>query len=192
MRDELNDWANNQFIPIIKESILCLESEIRKEIQKVEFEVDFGEFKTDFNFKGFGIGLSTALFTKLDFLLEIIKKASLTGLLSKLLYYYPKQQLKNQIFELSWKNFNESSQEILSEINKIIKININNRVEIANEIIEQALLCYENILDQQIKVHQEDLECHQIQKVLLKQKSQELQEIGNQIKEFLNQLHDNE
>ncbi|MEG3936300.1 dynamin family protein [Microcoleus sp. T3_B1] len=96
-------------------------------------------------------------------------------------------QIKQKVFELGFKKFDESSQSIFDKIHERIIAVFEERVETSSGAIAQAMSLWENLLEQQEKRdRQNQAEC-EVQKVWLAEKRRELQEIERQIEAVLNQ-----
>ncbi|WP_193197036.1 dynamin family protein [Nostoc sp. MG11] len=97
-----------------------------------------------------------------------------------------KDQIKGKIFELGFKNFDESMDKLTDKLDEIVGSVFENRVESASRIIAQAIALYENLLEQQEKAHNETLEQREADKVWIYQKRQELEQVKNELEVILN------
>jgi hypothetical protein len=96
-------------------------------------------------------------------------------------------QIKFQVFEKGFAKFEESTDKIGDKLQEIINTVFNRRVESARKVIEEAIALYENLLEQQEKIHQETLEQRQAEKALISQKRQELEQVKTDLELLLTQ-----
>lgn len=66
-------------------------------------------------------------------------------------------ELKKKVFEMGINNFVESSPKVHEKLDDTVRSEFLGRVELISEIINQAISAYENLLEQQEKVHQETI-----------------------------------
>lgn len=97
-----------------------------------------------------------------------------------------KDQIKVKVFEIGFQKFEESMDKVSEKLNEIISSVFDNRVESANRVIAQAIALYENLIEQQERVHQETLEQREAEKAWIFQKSQELKQVQNEVEAVLN------
>jgi hypothetical protein len=96
-------------------------------------------------------------------------------------------QIKQKVCELGIQKFKESSKSISEMIQERIKAVFDERYETASGAIAQAMLLWENLLQQQEnRDRQNQAECD-AQKVWLADKRRELEQVQNQIQTILNQ-----
>jgi len=96
-------------------------------------------------------------------------------------------QIKQKVCELGLQKFKESEKSILEKIKERIKVVCDERNEAASGAIAQAMLLWENLLEQQEnRDRQNQAEC-EAQKVWLADKRRELEQVQNQIQTILNQ-----
>ncbi len=96
-----------------------------------------------------------------------------------------KNQVKRKVVEIGFKNFDEDK--IGQKRDEIVSSVFDDRVESASRVIAQAILLYENLLEQQKKVHKETLEQREADKAWIAQKRQELEQVQKSIKRILKQ-----
>ncbi|MDZ4873543.1 MAG: hypothetical protein CLLPBCKN_002939 [Chroococcidiopsis cubana SAG 39.79] len=94
---------------------------------------------------------------------------------------------KQQVYDLGFKKFNESAEEIFNKIEENIASVFYNRVEQAEQVIEQLISSHENILEQQNKVHKETLEQREAEKAFISQQRRKLEQLQNEIDAILSQ-----
>ena len=97
-----------------------------------------------------------------------------------------KNQVKRKVIEIGFKNLDEVKDKIGQKRDEIIVSVFDHRVESASRVIAQAILLYENLLEQQKKVHKETLEQREADKAWIAQKRQELEQVQKSIKQVLN------
>ncbi|HEY9632139.1 MAG TPA: dynamin family protein [Coleofasciculaceae cyanobacterium] len=90
-------------------------------------------------------------------------------------------QIKQKVYDLGFEKFNESVEETFKKVEANIVLLFDNRVESASEVIKLAISLYENLLEQQEKVHKETLEQRQAEKAWIFQKRQELEQVQKNI-----------
>ncbi|MEG3839796.1 dynamin family protein [Microcoleus sp. herbarium14] len=96
-----------------------------------------------------------------------------------------KSQIKEKVCELGFKNFDESSQSILDNIQERIIAVFEERVETSSGVMSKAISLWENLLEQQEKCdRQNQAEC-EAQKVWLADKRRELEQVQSQIEIIL-------
>jgi uncharacterized tellurite resistance protein B-like protein/GTPase SAR1 family protein len=94
-------------------------------------------------------------------------------------------QLKQTVYDKSFENFNESTQEIFDKVGGHISSAFANRVEATTRIIEQAISILENLLEQQERVHQETQEQCKTDQAWISQKRQELEQVQRNIEAII-------
>ncbi|MBA2750486.1 MAG: hypothetical protein H0U45_17605 [Tatlockia sp.] len=88
---------------------------------------------------------------------------------------------KSKIVELGFQNFETSKDKISEKLYEIVKSAINDKVHSASQVIEQVIFRYENLLQQQDKVHQETLEQRNAEKAWIAQKCEEFRQLQTEI-----------
>ncbi|GJD15606.1 dynamin family protein [Rivularia sp. IAM M-261] len=89
--------------------------------------------------------------------------------------------IRDKVIELGLEQFNNSLDEILQNIDKMIVSVFTERVQTASKAIEKAISIYENLLEQQEKVHQSTLEEREIHKAWIFSKHQQLKQVSDTI-----------
>jgi hypothetical protein len=92
-----------------------------------------------------------------------------------------RDKIKLKVFEIGFQKFNESMDKVSEKFYEIVGSVFNNRVESASQVITQAILLYENLLEQQEKTYKESLEQREVDKVWISQKRQELEQVQKNI-----------
>ncbi|WP_066376059.1 dynamin family protein [Anabaena sp. CA = ATCC 33047] len=95
------------------------------------------------------------------------------------------QQIKRKIIEIGDEKFHESTDKVSEKLYEIVNSVFDSKVETASRVISQAILLYENLLEQQEKVHQETVEEREAEKVWIFQKRQEIEQLKTSIKAFV-------
>ncbi|MBD2451058.1 dynamin family protein [Nostoc sp. FACHB-152] len=98
-----------------------------------------------------------------------------------------RNQIKLKVCDIGFKKLNESRDEFDKKLKEIITTVLNNRIESASKIIEQAIALYENLLEQQEKAHEATLEQREAEKQLIFHKRQELEKVQNDLEVLLSQ-----
>lgn len=141
---------------------------------------------------GIGIGGATAttlmLFAGLG-LVPVILAGLATGMLAEIGsgmigFNGIQDQIKRKVCEIGIQNLDKLK--IDQELDEIVGLVFNSRVESASRVIAQAIALYENLLEQQEKAHNETLEQREAEKMWIYQKRQELEQIQNQLEIILN------
>ncbi len=94
-------------------------------------------------------------------------------------------QIKQKVYELGLKKFEESNNKINERLDEIVASAFNSRVEAADEAIKQIISSYENLLEQQEKAHTETLAEREADKEFIAQKRQELEQVQKKIEVIL-------
>ncbi|HLO86431.1 MAG TPA: dynamin family protein [Nostocaceae cyanobacterium] len=201
---------------ILKEKIEYLDNYITYELEAIQSEFGklSQQVNTDFsrqinlsidgisdNFSGFGgigggIGIGGALaaalftFTGLGLIAVIVAGvvaaiASSFGL-GLLDVDGLKDDIKQKVFDIGFKKFNESKSKIHEKLQEIINTVFDSRVESASKVISQAISLYENLLEQEEKAHQATLEEKETQKAWIEQKRQALTQIQTELSRMAN------
>jgi hypothetical protein len=97
-----------------------------------------------------------------------------------------KDQIKVKVFEIGFEKFDESVDKIAEKLNGIINEVFNDRLEAASQVIAEAISLYENLLEQQEKAHQENLEQREIEKAFINQKRQEIEQVQKELQTMIN------
>jgi predicted component of type VI protein secretion system len=94
--------------------------------------------------------------------------------------------IKQKIIESGLSKFVESKNQILEEINQYIISIFESRIESFTTVIDQAISLCENLIEQQEKAHQENLEQREIEKAFINQKRQELEQVQKELQTIIN------
>jgi hypothetical protein len=104
-------------------------------------------------------------------------------------------KIKTTICQTGMQKFHEKSKDkdkispkdkVYEAIQGIINTVFNNRFEGASQVIKETISIYENILEQQEKAHQENLEQREVKKAFINQKRQELQQVQKELQTIIN------
>ena len=96
-------------------------------------------------------------------------------------------EIKEKVVECGVEKFIGSVDQIFEDIEQIIISAFKKPVEKSDEIIESAIAYYENLLGQAEKKHSINLERRDIEKILMHQKYEEIEQIRNDINTLLAQ-----
>jgi len=94
--------------------------------------------------------------------------------------------IKQKIIESGLSKFVQSKNQILEEINQYISSIFESRIESFTAVIDQAISLCENLIEQQEKAHQENLEQREIEKAFINQKCQELEQVQKELQTIIN------
>jgi len=96
-------------------------------------------------------------------------------------------QIKVKVREIGFEKFNseESIDKVAKKLNEIINTVFLTRVEGSSRVIAEAILLYENLLEQQEKAHQETLEEKEKEKALINQKRLEFEQIQREMQDLI-------
>lgn len=104
-------------------------------------------------------------------------------------------KIKTTICQTGMQKFHEKSKDkdkispkdkVYEAIQGIINTVFNNRFEGASQVIKETISIYENILEQQEKAHQQNLEQREIEKAFINQKRQELEQVQKELQTIIN------
>ncbi|BAY61552.1 dynamin family protein [Calothrix brevissima NIES-22] len=207
---ELDMWINEQLKQsILKQPLEFLDETIQFELETINSEFqNFNYFsdnesntwkfisaeQTDFISKtgfwgGFGaIGVGAALVPVIFMagpILAIIAGMG-AGLFGGGGIAIIEDSVREKVFQLGCEQFVNSLDSIFENLDNMIISVFNERIEIAAKKIEQAISFYENLLEQQEKFHQQTVEDHHADKVIIDQKYQEFEQINHKIKSIIN------
>ncbi|NEQ36008.1 MAG: dynamin family protein [Okeania sp. SIO3I5] len=101
----------------------------------------------------------------------------------------PELKIKQQVYDVCFQKFDKSTLEIFNRICENIAEVFYCQFKSASKVIEQAILIYENLLEQEEKAHQETQEQLESQKNIIAEKKQQLKEIKNQIETILAEIN---
>ncbi|NEP41819.1 MAG: dynamin family protein, partial [Okeania sp. SIO2H7] len=97
-------------------------------------------------------------------------------------------KIKQQVYNVGFQKFQESSEEILDKVCDNIAEVFYTQFKSVSTVIEQAILLYENILEQQDKAHKETQSQLQVEKVFISTKQQQLKQIQSRLEIILTQI----
>ncbi len=152
-----------------------------------EINDDFAGAGGFFGGLGIGGGLATGLLALTGLGLVAIVVASIAAAiagsfgLGMLDFDGLSDKIRIKVLELGFQNFDASRDKISEKWHEIIESAINNKVQEASQVIEQVISRYENLLQQQDKVHQETLEQRNAEKAWIAQKCEELRQLQTEI-----------
>ncbi|MEH2024478.1 dynamin family protein [Nostoc sp.] len=92
-------------------------------------------------------------------------------------------QIKRKVCEIGIQNLDNLK--IDQELDEIVGLVFNSRVESASRVIAEAIALYENLLEQQEKAHSETLEQREAEKTWIYQKREELEQVQNGLEVIL-------
>lgn len=97
-------------------------------------------------------------------------------------------QIKYKVCKIGFEKFNseESMEKVSEKLNEIIKTVFISRVENSSRVITEAISLYENLIEQQEKAHQQNLEQREIEKAFINQKRQELEQVQKELQTIIN------
>ena len=87
------------------------------------------------------------------------------------------EQIKVKVLESGFQNFEKSKDENSEKLHEIVESVIDNEIQAASQVIEQVISSYENLLEQQDKVHQATLEQRNPEKAWIAQKCEQLKQL---------------
>ncbi|MTJ07583.1 dynamin family protein [Anabaena sp. UHCC 0204] len=201
---------------IIKEGIEYLDSNIAYELDAIQADFQRLDQQIQTNFSqqmklsiggisddfmglggiGGGVGVGGALavgliaFTGLGFIAIVVAAIAATiassfgfGLLD---FDGLSTQIKQKVYDIGFEKFEESVEKISEKLDEIINTVFNSRIEGSSRVIAEAISLYENLIEQQEKAHQENLEQREIEKAFIKQKRQELEQVQKELQTIIN------
>lgn len=97
-------------------------------------------------------------------------------------------QIKDKVCKIGFDKFNseESMNKVSEKLNEIIKTVFVSRLENSSRVIAEAISLYENLIEQQEKAHQENLEQRETEKAFINQKRQELEQVQKELQTIIN------
>lgn len=98
-----------------------------------------------------------------------------------------KAQIKQKVRELGFEKFNESSDSIFEKVQERIIDRFQERIEASNGVMREAILLWENLLEDQEKRDRQSQEECDAEKVWIENKRQELLQVEKEIEAILNQ-----
>ncbi|MFY7804890.1 MAG: dynamin family protein [Limnoraphis robusta] len=98
-------------------------------------------------------------------------------------------KVKQEVCEAGLKNFYESQEEIFDKIGTNIQSMYDTRVELASNLIKQAISLCENLLEQQEKVYQESVQQRQQDQAWIQQQRQRLEQVRQEIEAIVRDIN---
>ncbi|BAZ28366.1 dynamin family protein [Cylindrospermum sp. NIES-4074] len=96
-------------------------------------------------------------------------------------------KIKKTVCQIGLKKFREESKDkVYQTTQEIINAVFHERVKSTSRVIAEAISLYENLIEQQEKVHQETLEQREAEKAFIYQKRQELERVQNELEIMIN------
>ena len=148
-------------------------------------------------FGGLGTGGLTVgallAFTGIGFL-PILIAGGIAAAIGSFLFGGPSEeeihaQVKQEVCEAGLNNFYESQEEIFDKICANIQSMYNTRVELASDLIKQAISLCENLLEQQQKVYQESVQQRQQEQAWIQQQRQRLEQVRQEIEAIVREVN---
>jgi uncharacterized tellurite resistance protein B-like protein len=93
--------------------------------------------------------------------------------------------IRQKVFDRAWEKFSQSKDKFLGKIKEIVILIIDNRVETATKIAEQAVSLYEELLGKQERYQQETAKQQEAEKAWILQQRQELEQVQKNIEAIL-------
>ena len=97
-------------------------------------------------------------------------------------------KIKKQVYDACFDKFEESYEEIFNQISENIAEVFYDHFKSATKVIEQAILLYENLLQQQDKINAETQENIEAKKIFISEKKQQLTQTQKQLEIILIQI----
>lgn len=88
-----------------------------------------------------------------------------------------REQIKIKVLELGFQKFEMSKDKVSENLYQIVESAVDYKVQSASQVIEQAISLYENLLEQQEKVHKKTLEQRNVEKVWIEHKRKEIEQV---------------
>lgn len=98
-------------------------------------------------------------------------------------------KVKREICQVGLVKFHESKQEIFNKIRNRIEAMYDTRVELASNLIKQAISLCENLLEQQEKVYQESVQQRQQDQAWIQQQRQRLEQVRQEIEAIVRDIN---
>ncbi|MGA9381902.1 MAG: dynamin family protein [Phormidium sp.] len=96
--------------------------------------------------------------------------------------------IKGNVFDFGYQEFLKSKENVFAKIEKMINSLFEQRVTEASDTIAKVMTYYETLLEQQEKAHQQNLQERELEKRLITQKRQELEQVQKEIAALLTQV----
>ncbi len=193
---KLDTYIGNQFTSTLIGNLnACRELGINPTLksQKNE-EEDFHVFAGLGTAGGLAIGAALA-FTGIGLIPLLIGGVggAVTGVVGSALFGKNKESIsakvKEEVCEAGLKNFYESQQEILNNIRNRIEAMYDTRVELASNLINQAISLCENLLEQQQKDYQKSVLQRQQDQAWIQQQRQRLEQVRQEIEAIVRDIN---
>ena len=95
------------------------------------------------------------------------------------------QQIKQKVFERGWKRFLQSKDKLFEKIKENITTVIDEEIDSATQITEQAIKLYEDFIKTQSRYQQETPEQQEIQKAWIREQREKLERVEKGIEAVL-------
>ncbi|MBE9225554.1 dynamin family protein [Phormidium sp. LEGE 05292] len=95
--------------------------------------------------------------------------------------------IKGNVFDFGYQEFKKSKENVFAKIEKMINSLFEQRVTESSETIAKVITYYETLLEQQEKAHQQNLQERELEKTLITQKCQQLEQVQKEIAALLTQ-----
>jgi dimeric dUTPase (all-alpha-NTP-PPase superfamily) len=96
-------------------------------------------------------------------------------------------QIKQKVCEIGLQKFKDSQTDINEQLEKVILSAFSSEMQFADTAIKHLISSYENLLEQQEKAHQQNLQEREVEKRSIAQKRQELEQVQKEIAALLTQ-----
>lgn len=210
---ELESWINDELKEnILKEPLERLDNAVEKEFEKIQSEfhtlnyfsqnqstnwkflddknsnlsvINNSSFWGAFGAIGIGAALVPVVFFAGPILVALLGGAG-AGLLGGGGIAILENSITENVLKLGCEQFVNSVDGIFERIDKMIYSLFNERIKRVNEVVEETISIYENLIEQQEKAHQENLEQREIEKAFINQKRQELEQVQKELQTIIN------
>ena len=98
-------------------------------------------------------------------------------------------KIKQQVYDVGFQKFHESAEEIFERISENIAEVFYTHFRSTSVVILQAILLYENLLEQQEKAYRKTQEKLEVEKSFISEKQQQLRQIKKQLETISNQIN---
>ena len=210
---ELESWINDELKEnILKEPLERLDNAVEKEFEKIQSEfhtlnyfsqnqstnwkflddknsnlsvINNSSFWGAFGAIGIGAALVPVVFFAGPILVALLGGAG-AGLLGGGGIAILENSITENVLKLGCEQFVNSVDGIFEQIDKMIYSLFNERLKRVNEVVEETISIYENLIEQQEKAHQENLEQREIEKAFINQKRQEIEQVQKELQTMIN------
>lgn len=213
---ELDAWITNQLqARILKESLETLDSAIDQHLTTIlsglqslnrqintasrnlayfNEKIASGATAEEWFFSSLGVaGLAVALIPVIVLagpLITIIASVGAVvsgGAGAGMMFFGVTNIIKGNVFDFGYQEFLKSKENVFEKIEKMINSVFDQRVTEASDTIAKVMTYYETLLEQQEKAHQQNLQERELEKTLITQKRQELEQVQKEIAALLTQ-----